>query len=443
MTAPLKKLINGDRIKAFLSTLGGKYELHVESTGNDLLIDLSNDMTVFLRCPVEVEPSQTKIVSDALTGMLLLEYELCDLTNELSDVYEELTLLYRLSSAFSGTLQIERIQQKALEEITTILDVERAGVFMLNEAADELILVAGIGFAPSDIGQVTWPKGSDTAWDVLQNGTPVFSNFDSAGNGIELGRKNRQTRLLVALPSKAGIIGVLAVFQKGENEEFDSKDEKLLSAIAQQMGGMLENAGLYHEAQELFRNTVEALSAAIDAKDPYTHGHSRRVTNYSVAIAKEMGLPQDQVENIRISALLHDIGKLGVSEAILRKPSRLTSEEFEQIKQHPVIGADIMNHVKKLSRFLPGMIDHHEKFSGGGYPTGRSQEEISLAGRIIAVADTFDAMTSDRPYHENCKGKPDDVALTELKRCSGTQFEPAIVDCFLRAYEKGAVKNSK
>ena len=438
MNTIVERLLRAERVEAFLSAVGENYRLSHEQIGDAITIPVPPDEEVFLAFGTAPK-TEAEIVAQALRQILSLEYDLNDLTSELSAIYEEITLLYRLGEAFSGILKTQQIQQSSLEEISTVLGVAKAGILMLNEAQDGLVLSAGIGIAASKIGKLRFGKDHGLAWKVVRDRLSLIANTPSAFPEYLSSRGGEKPLLMVPLPSKKGIIGVLAVSDRQEEDEFTSKDEKLLSAIARQMAGMLENAGLYKETQELFLNTIEALSAAIDAKDPYTHGHSRRVTDFSVAIAEEMGLSFEEIENIRVSALLHDIGKLGVSELILRKPADLTNEEFAQIKRHPSVGAEIMSHVKKLSRFLPGMIDHHEKFSGGGYPKGTSCDQISLAGRIIAVADTFDAMTSDRPYHENCKGKPDEVALAELKRCIGTHFDPTVVASFISAYNKGKI----
>ncbi|HEY9069972.1 MAG TPA: HD domain-containing phosphohydrolase, partial [Candidatus Ozemobacteraceae bacterium] len=380
------------------------------------------------------------VLEKALDQILAAEYENIDLTRELSLIYEELTLLYRLSASFAGTLQLDELQKRAVAEIAATLEVKRASVLMISEDGESLMLTAGLGVAPDDIGRRRFARGHGLAWSVIASGRPLIVNEPAQHPDYEPGLIPDESLLLVPLPSKTGWIGVLAVSSKLDGGEFSSKDEKLLTTIAQQMGAVWENARLYRETRELFLNTVEALAAAIDAKDPYTHGHSRRVTDFSVATAARLGVAGDDLETIRVSALLHDIGKLGVSEAVLRKPDRLTNDEYSEIKRHPVIGAEIMQHIKKLSKFIPGMIDHHERFDGSGYPEGRKGDGISLAGRIIAVADTFDAITSSRPYHPDRRGRPAETAVAEIKRCSGTHYDPAVVEGFLTAWRAGEIR---
>ncbi|MBI3038911.1 HD domain-containing protein [bacterium] len=441
MNVDANRLVNSERVRAFRQTLeknGFPNELSNRDSKGAMKIDLPENMAVYFSCqgvPEQIVP----IILTSLTHLLASEYELVDLTRELSNTYEEISLLYELSNAFSGTLQLDKIQKTAIDEISKTLDVQMVSILMLNEDKTGLILASGLGVNENHIGKVRFQKGEGLAWSVIQKGQSLIAN-DLFQNGQYMpGEKSERSLLLSPIATKFEIIGVLAVSDKLDRSDFSSKDEKLLTTIAQQMGAVLENAQLYREAHELFINTVEALAAAIDAKDPYTFGHSERVTAFSMVIARELKLAFDEIERIRITALLHDIGKLGVSEQILRKPGKLTKEEYGEIQKHPVIGASIMNHVRKLSRFIPGMIDHHERFDGSGYPDGQKGASISLAGRIIAIADTFDAITSNRPYHPDQKGRPPEVALAEIIRCSGTHFDPSLVEVFTKAYEKGSI----
>ncbi len=185
--------------------------------------------------------------------------------------------------------------------------------------------------------------------------------------------------------------------------------------------------------RELFLSTIKSLAAAIDAKDPYTRGHSERVALFSVAIAREMGLDEKSLERVQIAGLLHDVGKIGIADAVLRKPDRLTDAEFAIIKGHPALGASIMGPIRQLKDIIPGMRHHHEALDGTGYPDGLAGGEIPLMARIIAVADTFDAMTSDRLYQ---KAKDDDFVIQTLLRLSGSRYDPKVVQAFIKAHLK-------
>lgn len=191
------------------------------------------------------------------------------------------------------------------------------------------------------------------------------------------------------------------------------------------------------ENRQLFLGTVKALAAAIDGKDPYTRGHSERVSRVSVAIAQRLDLPDDECEKIRVSALLHDVGKIGIDDSILKKPSALTNEEYEIMKQHPQKGYKILSQIPAIKDFLPGMYMHHEMMNGQGYPQGLKGDEIPMMGRIVAVADTFDAMTTDRPYQLAMKFED---AVERIQSFVGTRYDARVVAAFTEACEDGQIR---
>lgn len=191
------------------------------------------------------------------------------------------------------------------------------------------------------------------------------------------------------------------------------------------------------ENNELFLGTIRALAQAIDAKDPYTRGHSVRVNRYSVIVARHLGLSGEEIRDIHVASLLHDVGKIGIDDSILKKPAPLTGEEFAVMKQHPVLGANIMAPIRQMKRILPGLRNHHERWRGGGYPDGLAGDGIPLMARIIAVADTFDAMTTDRPYQ---RGVSFEDALERLNELKGVVLDPEVVDAFNRAFQAGEIR---
>lgn len=259
----------------------------------------------------------------------------------------------------------------------------------------------------------------------------------------------------ICIPSyfKGRLLGILALGDKLSGEKFSGEEINFFLTLANDAAMAISNGrlierlqekvkevgALYEKANSLFIRVSIAMATAIDARDPYTHGHTVRVTSYSLAMAEELKeldviRPFDNFkENLQIAALLHDIGKIGIPDNILHKKEQLTPEEFEKIREHPTIGATILYPIKELSGILSAVRSHQERFDGNGYPDRLKGEEIPLLARIIAVADTFDAMTSNRPYRDK---KPHEDAVTEIKRCSGTQFDPHITEAFLRAYEK-------
>jgi HD-GYP domain-containing protein (c-di-GMP phosphodiesterase class II) len=191
------------------------------------------------------------------------------------------------------------------------------------------------------------------------------------------------------------------------------------------------------ENRELFVSSIRMIATAIDAKDPYTRGHSDRVCAYSLGLAREMGLKGGDLDEVRIAAMLHDVGKIGIDDRVLRKPSALNDDEFAMIKAHPFTGAQIMQPVPQLKRIIPGIKYHHENWGGGGYPEGLKGAEIPSIARIIAVADTFDAMTTDRPYQRAMSPR---YAAEKIRSLVGKRFDPQIVEAFLKAFEKGEIR---
>jgi HD-GYP domain-containing protein (c-di-GMP phosphodiesterase class II) len=211
------------------------------------------------------------------------------------------------------------------------------------------------------------------------------------------------------------------------SENFNRMSESISAAVENLKRAAREN-------HELFINSIRALAAAIDAKDPYTRGHSARVARYSSLVAKEMGLPSEDIRRVRLSALLHDVGKIGIDDKILRKPTALTEEEFEIMKTHPAKGAAIMEVIPQLRDVIPGMKHHHERWEGGGYPDGLAGEDIPLQARIVSVADTFDAMTTTRPYQRAMDLR---FVFQRLRDLAGKRFDPVIVEALIHSYEKG------
>lgn len=192
----------------------------------------------------------------------------------------------------------------------------------------------------------------------------------------------------------------------------------------------IKNSYLYKELHQSFLDTITALAKLIEAKDKYTSGHSQRVTEYSLLIAKKLNLSKKEIEMIKFCGLIHDIGKIGINESILQKPSKLTNDEYANIKTHPIIGENVVKHINFLREGLPIIRNHHERYDGKGYPDGLKGKEIPLLARIVAVADAFDAMTSERSYR---KAFSLQEAIKELKENAGTQFDPQIVKIFIDA----------
>ena len=227
---------------------------------------------------------------------------------------------------------------------------------------------------------------------------------------------------------KNKLLGVLHAL----HGDFNSNDVRLLETLGHQVAIAVENAILYQHLKSQFMETVMAMASAIDAKDVYTGGHSQRVAQYSELIAQHMGLPADIVAEVRLGAILHDIGKIGIDDSVLKKESPLDKAEWEHMKLHPEKGYRILAQAKSMKRITDGLRYHHERPDGHGYPLGLMGSEIPLIAKIISVADTFDAMTSNRPYRRALEF---DVAFAEIVRHRGTQFDEKVVDGFIKAFK--------
>ena len=188
------------------------------------------------------------------------------------------------------------------------------------------------------------------------------------------------------------------------------------------------------ELEKAYFQTIMGLSAAVEKRDSYTGGHAERVTKYAILVAQELALPEKEIQDVKLAALLHDIGKISIPDAILTKGARLSPSEFEIMRTHPATGAEILKNIQFIARLVPAVLSHHEAFNGSGYPRGLSGKEIPLGARIIAVVDTYDAIIRSRSYR---KGSPPEVGVGEVQRCSGQQFDPEIVEAFSRAWKSG------
>lgn len=259
----------------------------------------------------------------------------------------------------------------------------------------------------------------------------------SLGIGFTLSR-----RLIIPLQNLASTTSQLAEGNLAVRASVRGEDEiALLGSNFNDMAANIEALvrklkQALRQNQELFLETIRTLAAAIDAKDPYTRGHSERVSSYSMAISRHLGLNQEEVFRVHIAAILHDVGKLGIRESILNKPGGLSDDEFEIMRQHPAIGAQIMSPIRMLKDIIPGIRNHHETWDGSGYPDNLTGEEIPMVARIIGVADTFDAMTTTRPYQQ---AMTLDYVLQKMRSMSGSRFDPVVVEAFIAAVEAGDI----
>jgi putative nucleotidyltransferase with HDIG domain len=244
----------------------------------------------------------------------------------------------------------------------------------------------------------------------------------------------RDAREVVIAPLAEGdrVFGWLAAFNHVRQGEFGTVEANLLSSVGTILGIHCSNIDLYRQQADLLAGVVRAMSSAIDAKDPYTRGHSDRVARVAVRLGKELGCDRATINTLYMAGLLHDIGKIGIDDQVLRKPGKLTDSEFEHVKTHVDIGYRILRDLRNMQHVLPIVLHHHESWDGSGYPYGLTDRNIPFLARIAAVADAYDAMASDRPYR---KGMEDSKLDAIMRAGAGVQWDPAVVEAFFKARE--------
>ncbi len=358
-------------------------------------------------------------VAQLLSLLAKNEVEKKALGREALAKYKEISLLYEITEKLAESFDPRQAARLVIEEAGRLVKAEYLCLKLAGEDSG-LVPVAQRGEysnAGKDIGHLA----EEAEANVLKTGRPEILNGLPAGTG-------KFSLMCVPLKLKEKVTGVITLACNCP-AGYSAEDLKIVSALAFQAAAVIENAALYDSLKEAFLTTADTLAETIDKRDPYTGGHTRRVMEYSLAIGRELGLEGEELERLRLAAALHDIGKIGIGDSILLKNGKLSEEEFKIVKMHPLYAEEILKHVKYFNDIIPGIKHHHERFNGGGYPSGLKGKNIDLAARIIAVADAFDAMTSERRYR---KALSYDEAVAELKANAGTQFDPEVVEAFLR-----------
>jgi len=340
--------------------------------------------------------------------------------------------LYKVSEAIASSLSLDDVIQTVIDaalhevgaDMTLVLLADgRGGFFERARARNPEFRADG------DFGRVSLDAiGAHFAVErpLRVHGPRCLPYLVNAEGDLE-----PESMLVTSLRIRGEVKGYLVALSFSRSRRFDEGQRKLLSIVSNRAAASLENAQLYEDLEASFRQTIRGLASAIDKMDRYTAGHSERVAAYAEILAIKLGLSDADVEIVRQSALMHDIGKIGCVMN-LNKPGKLSQEEYEIFKQHPRHGKDILEPITFLHPLMPGVYMHHERWDGEGYPRGMKGQEIPLFARIISVADTYDAMTSDRAYR---KALPHEVSAGEIRRCAGSQFDPDVSEPFVAAME--------
>lgn len=383
----------------------------MELETNDIALELSQ-LQVHLHEAVEN--------GNVLERAHALEEELSAIIQKTRHYTEQLQSLMNFSAILNSSLDASRVREAAMSATCDLLHCDGATLYMVDEERGELFFETMV---------------SNVAIEHLREIRVKIDEASVAGKAA-LHRKsamlNESFRSAAAVPIiwKGNLLGVLQANNKSHGP-FHEADLRLLETLAHQVGIAIENANLYENVKSQFEETAMALATAIEAKDRYTGGHTRRVALFAELIANHMGLDKEEVHEVKLSAILHDVGKIGIDDHVLKKEAPLSAVEWEHMKQHPELGWKILANVRCMKRITDGMRYHHERPDGLGYPKKLKGDQIPRIASIISVADTFDAMTSNRPYR---KGLDYDTAFEEILRNRGTQFDEKVVDGFVRAF---------
>ena len=354
------------------------------------------------------------------------------------EILEDEELIPHIAARLNSALNLKNLLKNIEKYISVILDAEAVSILFFS--GDHLEFFVTEGGASGRIESIPVPMESIAGTIFLNKKTMIFNDLNKEKRhfkGVDKAAKF-VTKNIVGSPIFAGDIeiGVIEVLNKEGG--FKEKDAKLLELFSNLIGRKIYSSLKLDEMKRLIKDIVTAITTAIDKRDNYTHTHSKNVARISVMIGERLGLSEKELEELEISATLHDVGKIGISDSILLKPGKLTKEEYEIIKSHTIIGADILSNLKHVTKnMILGALEHHERCDGNGYPYGKKNGEISLFGRIIAVADVYDALTGTRVYRKGMeKSTAYEILLRDTKE---GKFDRRIVEILGELINEGAV----
>jgi response regulator RpfG family c-di-GMP phosphodiesterase len=345
---------------------------------------------------------------------------------------KELMSFYEISEATGSIIELDPLLNLILNTIVKEYEANVACIFICNPELGDLELKAFVGIEEGSFGKMVMDRCRELSRKSVARATPMI--FDDPETEYEWGDRTIKSSMCQPLMAKGKTLGALVILRITNSHPFTQGQLAGLAILASKAATAVENNNLYENLKKTYIATVEALANAVEARDSYTRGHTERVYLLSCAIAEVLGWNKEELGDLKIGALLHDIGKIGVPDSILNKPGPLTPEEHEIMKRHPITGARMVDSIPFLKPALPYILYHHERHDGRGYPLGLKGDEIPLPGRLLAVVDTIDAITSDRPYR---KGRPLSAAMDEIGLYSGTQFNPDVANACILVYKKG------
>jgi HD-GYP domain-containing protein (c-di-GMP phosphodiesterase class II)/pSer/pThr/pTyr-binding forkhead associated (FHA) protein len=395
-----------------------------------------------------LETGSSEVEEKNLHATIALEKKLPDLgQNEIAERLsaqpedsldaQHLQTIMRINRAIGGELKLEMVLEKILEEIFLVLRPERGAIMALNEATGKLDIICSRSEGGSEslsdllISRSILNRVLEESVGMLIDDATTDDRF-SPSESISIDRI--RSALCVPLIQRNEVIGIIYADALTQVKAFTEQDLDLLTTIAGPAAVQIQNALYLSQLKRSYKDTIRALAKAVDARDPYTVGHNWRVSRLAVSLASFLDWSKEEIGNAELGGILHDIGKIGIPDSIFLKRERLAEEEWQIMKRHPEIGAQMIAGIDFLEQFIPYILYHHEHWDGSGYPYGLEKKEIPREGRLLLVCDAFDAMTSTRPYRKALE--PED-AIEELRRGMAKQFDPRYVNGFMNAWENG------
>lgn len=355
---------------------------------------------------------------------------------QLGNLRKCLQAIYAANQIIASERDLNKLFERVMDQIFQLVPAHNGVILLAEKDRGELVTE----YVKSGSAHDQIIISSSIVSRAFNDGEAVIT-FDAADDdrfesGASIISQNISSAMCVPLQYQQETLGVIYVDTRGTTDAFVNTDIELLVAIAGPSAVAIKNAQYVRSIEKAYADTLIVLANAVEARDHYTVGHTWRVTNFSMEIAQELGWTPEKIKEVQMGGVLHDVGKIAVPDAVLQKPGKLTDEEYAKIKIHPEAGARILQDVEFLHPLIPYCLYHHERYDGKGYPFGLKAEQIPLEGRLVAVADTFDALTSNRPYR---KGLPPEVAIAEIEKGRGTQFDPVCADAFISAWRQGKI----
>ena len=370
---------------------------------------------------------------------LNLEY-----TSDTNEAGAILDLLYAVGKKVGSVSELSKLVKQITQMTQRTLQANASSVLLFDDEERELRFEIAEGKSEKALRKMRLNAKSGIVGWVAQHKKPIIINDVTKDQ-----RFNRSIDEVTGFTTKSVIcvplivhrkaIGVIEVLNKADGSDFNEQDLDALTSVASTAAIALENAQLHQSVLSAYKSTIKALAAAIDAKDHYTRGHSQRVMEYALIGGTSLSLPREGLEILEYAGILHDIGKIGIADGILSKPGPLDEQEWGIMRQHPKIGSDILKDIPFLEKARILVLHHHERYDGRGYPDGIKGEDIPIGARLIAIADAFDTMTTDRSYRAAISV---DSAITKLSKHSGTQFCPFAMEAFVSAYKENQIASN-